>query len=522
MLMCKHAGFLFFAAALNAMSGCKATQTTNAPSVTESAEPAKPAVNPEMASLTSTVPLGKWGPLLQWPIVAVHMGLTPDGKVILWDRDDANDIPNKKYDSQSIYLWNPSDSTFAKYPLGTTNLFCAGATWASGGLLYVFGGHFAVNSGSAAINYFDTKTNVWNAGPTMNAGRWYATSVPLGTGEILALGGLTKSGVVNTLPQILDPKTNTLRNLPGGIFGYPMWPRGFQTSSGLVITVGPDPIARYIDPTPGPTAAKIRTAATPPFAMWRSNGTAAMYDVDKILMVGGYNGTVNTYPNVPAYATNVAMDLQIGATPDAISWKIVPPMAFRRAQAVATVLPTGEVIIVGGSQVDGTLKTNVNIVKIPEIWNPTTKVFTKMAAMIDARLYHSTAMLLPDGSVLSAGGGTPSQFGPDRKTAQIFYPPYLFAGPRPTIVSVPKTLTFNQNFDMTVTGTISQISLMRAGMVTHAFDQSQRRIPLAFTQVGNTLAVKAPLNGNYAPPGHYMLFVIGDNGVPSIAAIVNI
>lgn len=508
----KRAGVFYCATALAALSGCKSVQKSKTPLATETG---KSPGSSELASLTSTTPQGKWGPLMNWPVVAVHMGLTPDGKVLLWDRDDKNDLPNKKYDSLGVYVWNPADGTFVDHPLGTTNLFCSGSTWLGGGLLYAVGGHFKDGVGSPTVNIFNNNTGLWSVGPVMNAGRWYPTAVPLGTGEVLILSGLSKNGIVNTMPQVVDPKTNTIRNLPNSNFGYPLWPRAMQTSSGLVVTVGPDPVARYIDPSPGPKAAKIRVLANAPYKAWRTNGTAAMYETDKILVVGGYSGS-------GGWASNVAMDFQIGATPNAVSWKLIPGMAYRRTQAVATVLPTGDVFVVGGAQVDGNIKDPKTIVYNPEIWNSTTKTFSTMAPMADARLYHSTAVLLPDGSVLSAGGGQPSLYGPDHKTAQIFYPPYLFAGDRPTIVSAPKTLTFNQSFDVTVTGNISQVSLMRAAMVTHAFDESQRRVKLAFTQVGDKLTIKSPPNGNYAPPGHYMLFVIGANGVPSVASMVNI
>lgn len=507
---------LFFCvAAWPLTSGCKSVQQSKS-SADAADGTASQKKNPSgddsfEASLTSITPAGKWGPLMAWPAQAIHMGLTPAGKVIFWDRDSANDNPGTKYDSLGVYIWNPADGTFQNRPLGFTNLFCAGGTWASGGLLYVAGGHIQDGTGQAGVTIFNSQTEEWSKGPQMNAGRWYPTTVPLGTGEILILSGASKSGADNTMPQVVNPKANALRNLPNSNFGYPLWPQAFQLTSGLVVTVGPDPVARYIDPSPAKTAAKIRQIATAPYKKWRIEGSAVMYDKDKILTVGGFDP-------VDFKSTNAAMDFQIGSTPGNISWKLVPGMTYPRGHHVATVLPTGEVVVVGGSTLGLAPKSPSELVYPAEIWSPTNKKFTTMAPMSAPRIYHSTAILLPDGSVLSAGSD-PLVGG---HTAQIFYPPYLFAGDRPAIVSAPKTLVYNQSFNVGVTGKISQVSLMRAGMVTHSFDHSQRRMTLPFTQVGGTLAVKAPLNGNYAPPGHYMLFVIGDKGVPSVAAMVNL
>ncbi len=145
-----------------------------------------------------------------------------------------------------------------------------------------------------------------------------------------------------------------------------------------------------------------------------------------------------------------------------------------------------------------------------------------MAPMETPRIYHSTAVLLPDGRVAVSGSGNIGG-AIDRLNLEIYSPPYLFRGSRPSITSVTTQLEYGSSFTVETPDAvdISAVNLIRPGAATHNFDQEQRFVPLSFSQgTGGELEVEAPPNPNLAPPGYYMLFVVNSDGVPSIAEFV--
>jgi hypothetical protein len=189
-------------------------------------------------------------------------------------------------------------------------------------------------------------------------------------------------------------------------------------------------------------------------------------------------------------------------------------MAFKRRQFVLVLLPDDNVLAVGGSSGPG-FNDETAPVYASEMWNTSTKTWTTMASQTVGRFYHSVAVLLPDGRVLS-GGGT------DAYQTEIYSPPYLFKGARPTISSAPSAIPYSTPFfvgtpDAT---SIANVRLIGLAANTHAFDQNQRIVPLSFTQTTGGLTVTPPSDPNLAPPGYYMLFLLNGTGVPSVAKIM--
>ena len=262
---------------------------------------------------------------------------------------------------------------------------------------------------------------------------------------------------------------------------------------------------------------------------WAKDGTAVMYEPGKIMRIGGDTAgeTLNTVELINFNDPNPEWTSDNDG---------VATMQYARYDHQAVLLADGTVLVIGGKDSLGG-----NITK-PELYDPVANTWTGMADMSYPRYNHSIALLLPDGKVLSAGGDECNINSEDSNdcgqnngiycTAEVFAPPYLFEGPRPVIGFAPTTISYILDFVVTLSTTspvgnaeIAKVSLVRLGSMTHNFDQNQRYVSLAFTTEGigpeNSVFITAPANGNIAPRGYYMLFLISDAGVPSLAKFVN-
>jgi hypothetical protein len=213
------------------------------------------------------------------------------------------------------------------------------------------------------------------------------------------------------------------------------------------------------------------------------------------------------------------------------SWRTVPGMAFARRQLNATILADGQVLVTHGTSGSGFNDVTSGI-HAAELWNPATESWSTMASESRSRMYHSTALLLPDARVLSSGSGEGGGVLYENSdfTSQVFTPPYLFnpdgtLAARPSITSAPPTISYNQTFTVEIPagGSVTRGTLVRLSSVTHAFNQSQLIYPLTFSATGpTTLTAVGPSSANLAPPGPYMLFLVNGGGVPSVARMVTV
>jgi hypothetical protein len=243
-----------------------------------------------------------------------------------------------------------------------------------------------------------------------------------------------------------------------------------------------------------------------------------MYRLNKFVKSG--TAADSNPPYGPAAATTHVLDM----TQSQPAWRQTAPMAFPRSFHNFTILPDGNVLVTGGGATTDPFNQS-QAVLAAELWSPATETWTTMASGSVPRLYHSNALLLPDGRVLINGGG---RFGggaiDDKLNGEIYSPPYLFKGPRPTITSAPNLIAYNVNFSVVTPNAaqIASVSLIPLGTVTHGFNTNQRYLSLSFQPNGSGLDVQAPANANIAPPGFYMLFILDANGIPSVAAILRL
>lgn len=444
-----------------------------------------------------------------WPFVPLHAALTPDGRVLTYgSRSDAKPSGLFSYD-----VWDPDEGLSGGHTtlenMTLTDIFCSYAVIlpTNGNLLIAGGdnwnGTAVENTGNDNSTIFTSSDSLLTRGNDMRRPRWYATATPMMSGEIYIQGG--KNGEDYAERRDVFGQFHLLSGVPTSNLDW-WYPRNFLAPDGRVFGFDVDANAYYVDPS---GQGSISAAGTIGITNIATGGPSVMFRPGKILQVAGKNRNA------------VVVDIN-GGQP------VVTPtrdISAKRVWASLTVLPDGKVVATGGSGYDEQL---TNVTNYAEIWDPQTGRWLRGAEGSRARLYHSIALLLPDASVLVAGGGASNKAPVNQLHGEIFYPPYLYDSSggfaaRPSIISAPNVVAAGQSFSMEVdTSTIQRVTLLQVGMATHSINLQQRFSELSFTKEGQTLHVNMPTRATDVPPGYYMLFVINGNGVPSKARIVRI
>lgn len=229
-----------------------------------------------------------------------------------------------------------------------------------------------------------------------------------------------------------------------------------------------------------------------------------------------------------------------GATPeDELGWAPAPPRALasrpRRLNGNAVLLPTGEMLVVGGvsgvRQPNGKLATlDTTAVPWPEIYNPFTNEWSALTTPDEkaqvTRNYHSVALLMPDGRVWTAGSDFNAEPGIGSAEMRIeIYEPWYHGRPnRPEILAAPDRWATGEEVSVRTTHAedIGRVAMVRCGSCTHGFNPDQRHVGLPWKRVGQTdeLKVNIPTNGNIIPSGLYFLYTITRHGLPSAGTTV--
>lgn len=297
-----------------------------------------------------------------------------------------------------------------------------------------------------------------------------------------------------------------------------MWLFGWKSAS--VFQAGPSRAMNWYGTTGtgSQTAAGLRSTDTDSM-----NGNAVMYDAGagKILAVGGATHYTNQAAHNRAYIITLGA---VNVNPTVVA---TGSMANARAYHNSIVLPDGKVLVMGGQTYAKSFTDELPVL-LPELWDPATGVFTVLNAYSIPRNYHSTAVLLLDGTVFLGGGGLCGGCPVNHFDAEIFEPPYLFnadgsRAARPVINSVSTTsVAAGSSLTVVTNVAVSRFSLIRLSTATHSINSDQRRIAITPTgsQTGYTITV--PSDKGVSSPGYYMLFAITAGGVPSVSKMIRI
>ena len=470
----------------------------------------------------SPATVGQWGSVISWPHVPVSAANLPDGRVLTWASNERTSFPGSVGNEFTFTgVWDPATNVVSEFDRPNHDMFCAHQVMLEDGKVFVSGGRNQENTPFTSV--FDHTSNQWLSLNNMNRGRWYPTSLALADGTVFTAIG---SGGSNT-GEVYRPQSGDWQLLTGidfnpMILNYPSssfgernwWPLLHLAPNGQVFHSGPTPQMHMIDTSGLGTATPVGNE----FDDWYTkHGATVMYDEGMLLTAGGWTDGDSVA------STNQAITIDINGPVPVIA--TTNPMQNARKFHNGVMLPNGDVLMVGGNT-SGLKFNDSGSVFQTEVWNPTTGQWTTGAASSVPRNYHSIALLLTDGRVLSAGGGL-CNCSADHSDGQVYSPPYLFNGDgslatRPQIDSAPAVIRAGDQFAVATDSTINHFSLIKMSSTTHGVNSDLRYLSVPFTGSGGNYQLTVSSNPNVLTPGYWMLFAINTNGTPSVAKVVQV
>jgi hypothetical protein len=468
--------------------------------------------SPAKAALPASDPatVGQWSAPISLGIVPIHAALLRNNQVLFWEYYNGT----SKTPGTTAVLFNPSTKAVTPLPILTQDYFCSGATQLSNGQLLIDGG-LAVTIGTGDIGtsnatIFDPTASTFTAQPNMAFARYYPTNIAMPDGTQLVVSGQDTTGKIVSQIEKWNPTSQNWSqlaasaNLPRWTEPWNNYPRMFLLPSGNLYVANQLYHTWFFNPT-----SFVWSFIGNYNEVYRFRAAQVlMPDLATVMVMGGQE------PG--ALPTNTMESINLSSTTPA--WAYGTPMNNPRHDLNAIQLPDGTILAVGGAAGSGDY---LSPVKAAELYNPSTEQWTVLASQVGSRGYHSTALLLTDGTVISEGSDSGDQY---QTYAEVFSPPYLFKGARPTISASPAKIVYGQAFTVSTPNstTISSVALMRMDATTHANHMDQRMLNLTFTLQNGGLRITPPASANYAPPGYYMLFLVNTSGVPSIAKILQV
>ncbi len=495
-----------------------------------------------------------WTPVISLPVTPIAIANLPNGNLLMWSafepysyEGDIGSAAGQTYTG----VFNPATETSTEVLVTNTgaDMFCPGTAVLPDGRVLVNGG-----SSSSKTSLYSPSTSTWSMSGDMNVPRGYEGDTLLSYGtlsngvlsgvKVLTLGGSWSGAEGGKSAEVWNsstgdwtllsgvPETNIVGPDPQGIYRGDNHLWMFAQSGGYVFQAGPSAQMNWITTSGKGTITSAGDRGTDPYSI---NGNAVLYDVGKILKVGGapaYQQSTGT-----TYASNSAYLIDISAGPGTTPLVTqLTPMSYERAFSNSVVLPNGNVVVIGGQSIPQPFTDSAAIL-VPEIWNPDTQQFSYLNPMQTPRTYHSTAILLPDGRVFVGGGGQCGAGCPQNHlTAEILTPPYLLnsdgsAATRPALIAVgtSSSAMLGGTIAAETTGQVASFVLMRLSATTHTVNNDQRRIPLSMSTISAlaggaySYTLRMPsADPGVVLPGYYMLFALNSSGVPSVSTTIQI
>jgi len=447
----------------------------------------------------------------------IHAALMSNGKILIVS-GSGNSL------TQTIFqftVWDPSNSTVTPPRTEDWDTFCNGMIVLPDGRPFIIGGTLKYDPffGWKRTSVYDPVTDKFIDMEDMAHGRWYPTATVLGDGRVMTFSGLNETGGTDSQVEIY--KVGAGWGPPfAAAWTPPLYPRMHVLPNGKVFYSGSTTQSQIFDPSTNTWSLSALTNSS----TTRTYGSSVLFPLTpgngykpKVMIFGGgYN------PALPgAERTTEIIDLSASSP----QWGWGPNMSQQRIEMNATMLPSGQILTVGGS----TLDEDINSASLQaDLYDTATNIMNSAGSNAFPRLYHSVSLLLPDATVWVAGGN------PARDSyvhqVEIYTPPYLYnsdgsLATRPSITSVtPGVIGYGTSFQVQTpdAASIASVVIMKDGAVTHAFDMDQRLVGLSFTHGSGVLNVTGPPNGNIAPPGYYMIFLLNTSHVPSVAKFVQV
>jgi hypothetical protein len=533
------------------------------------------------------MPVGSWDPPLEMVlgIVGVHAVVLYTGKVLYWcfDQRAVGQINSGTDAFQTFFpdpnlgsyqVWDPTSEKAGPVEAIGRNSFCGGQCTLPDGTVFIAGGqdqYGAMEQATTAwdlssgwvdsvlggsdegaqkdIHTYDPAADVWMEWPDMPEGRYYPTCLILDDGTAFVASGLSNlQRWVFSGGNWCQTDTFEIRTAGKLLFRNP--PQKFMSADQYAIIrllPGSRHLFVHVDTTSYlfdlNSSSFISGAQFMPPAVGRQTypmqtGHVLLPqkegDPARILIVGGSTATgfdYDTHSDAPAVRLAFIFEHN-AATPTDSHWRTTnnPPNSARLLSDTV-LLPDGTVFIVNGISVGAAAGNSGPTVGTAEIFDPVKETFTLAAppSTLHPRAYHATAILLPDARVAIAGNT--AAYNPGEKPApvddqsiEIYYPPYLNAGPRPaTPTNLPTSADYGSTLTIANTGTpvIDAVMMMRPCAVTHSVDMDQRAVQLVVTSAngGASLNIAIPSDHSLAPPGPYMFFFLS-KGIPSVASFI--